>query len=266
MYETLELHADGPVATVTLNRPDVRNAFNARMIEELTQVFSALNTDPDIRVVVLQGKGKSFSAGADVNWMRASLDFTIEENRADALRMSDMFAAIDSIQKAVVARVHGAALGGGMGLLAVCDIVVAAESTVFGFTETKLGIVPAVISRFVFPKLGESWARALFLTGERFDSQMAHGIGLVHWTAPDGELDNVVRRKVDELLAAGPAATREAKALAAALASLDRSAVREFTADLIARLRTGEEGQEGLRAFLEKRPPWWVSDVSRRSP
>lgn len=241
---------------VALNRPDVRNAFNAQMISELTEAFSALSAS-DARVVLLRGNGPSFSAGADVTWMRQSLDFTAEENLEDARRMSDMFAAVDICRKPVLARVQGAALGGGMGLAAVADIVVAGSDAVFGFTETKLGIIPAVISRFVVPKIGESWARALFLTGERFGVELARHIGLVHWVAAPEDVDSLVEAKVDELLGAGPSATMEAKALIAASRGETSAGLRELTAQRISALRTSPEGQEGLAAFLERRPPSW---------
>lgn len=257
MDSTLEVTRDGAILQVALNRPQVRNAFNAGMIAELTETFTGLAQERDIRAVVLSGNGASFSAGADVSWMRASLEFSEQENVADAQRMSDMFHAINSFPAPVIARVHGAALGGGMGLIAVSDIVVAEEKTVFGFTETRLGIIPAVISRFVLPKIGESWARALFLTGERFDAQMARRIGLVHWIAPLGQSEEVINEKVGHLLQCGPQAVREAKALVAGVLERDRGELRDYTAERIAALRTGAEGQEGLRAFLEKRKAAW---------
>lgn len=260
MNEIVEVRADGPVVTVALNRPEVRNALNAEMGAALTTVFSDLAGRDGVRAVVLRGNGPCFCAGADVNWMRSSLDFTPDENLADALRLSDMLHTIDSAPMPVVARVHGAALGGGMGLLAVCDVVLAARDTVFGFTETKLGIIPAAISRFVLPKIGESWARALYLTGERFDAELAASIGLVHWVVEPADLDEVVERKVRELLSSGPRATREAKALVASLMSQDTASWRQYTAERIAELRASPEGQEGLRAFLEKRPAAWRAD------
>jgi methylglutaconyl-CoA hydratase len=234
----------------------VRNAFNAQMIFELTEAFSTLASS-DARVIQLSGLGPSFSAGADVTWMRESLGFTFEENLDDAHRMSDMFGAIDACPKPVVGRVHGAALGGGMGLLAVCDVVVADHGTVFGFTETRLGIIPAVISRFVLPKIGETWARALFTTGERFGTQMAQRIGLVHWVAPEGELDQLTDTKIEELLKAGPVAVQEAKSLIAAARGHGSTELREMTSRRIATLRTSPEGQEGLSAFLDRRKPAW---------
>jgi methylglutaconyl-CoA hydratase len=241
---------------VALNRPEVRNAFNPRMIGELTETFTSLSSS-EARLVILRGNGRSFSAGADVNWMRQSLHLSHEENLEDARRMSDMFAAIDSCRKPVVASVHGAALGGGMGLISVADIVVAASDSVFGFTEAKLGIIPAVISRFVLPKIGESWARALFLTGERFGVDVARQIGLVHWIAAESELDLTVAAKVNELLAAGPSSSEEAKSLIAAARGETDPAIREMTAQRIAALRASPEGQEGLGAFLDRREPSW---------
>jgi methylglutaconyl-CoA hydratase len=174
--------------------------------------------------------------------------------------MSDMFAAISEAPQPVIARVHGAALGGGMGLIAACDIAVAADNSVFGFTEVRLGIIPAVISRFVLPKLGSSWARALYATGERFSPDVAQRTGLVHWVVPEADLDAAVRSKVDEILQNGPQATRAAKALVAELEGADGTSMRAITADWIARLRTSEEGQEGLRAFLERRKPSWITE------
>lgn len=258
--QTIQLTVNGPVATVSLNRPEVRNAFNAQMIAELTETFQDLAQQDHLRAVVLEGKGASFSAGADANWMRASLDFSLEENCADAMRMSDMFGTIQALPAPVIARVHGAALGGGMGLLAACDIVVASEGTAFGFTETKLGIVPAVISRVVFAKIGPSWARALYITGERFGPEVARRIGLVHWVAPEGDLDATVQGRVRELLASGPGAVRAAKQLALALSDMAPEDVPAYTAGRIAELRASPEGQEGLRAFLEKRKPAWRDD------
>lgn len=264
MYETLQVAAEGPVLTVALDRPEVRNAFNERMIAELTALFGSLRDRADVRVVVLRGNGKSFSAGADIGWMRDSLDFSQEENVRDAERMSDMFHAINSLPKPVVARVHGAALGGGMGLIAVCDVVIAADDTIFGFTEAKLGIIPAVISPFVVPKIGESWARALFLTAERFPADAARQIGLVHWVVATEVLDGLVRQKVEDVLSSGPEAVREAKLLVDDVLACDPAQLRNLTARRIARLRTSTEGQEGLRAFLEKREAGW-RDAGGRS-
>lgn len=247
------------VATVTLNRPDVHNAFNAELISELTAAFDALGADDSVRAIILRGNGKSFCAGADVNWMRESLDLDESENVRDALRMSDMFAAIDGVPRAVIGRVHGAALGGGMGLLAVCDVVVASADTRFGFTEARLGIIPAVISRFVVPKIGSSWARRLFLTAERFGTERALEIGIIHDVVDERDLNAAVDDLVGEVLASGPNAVREAKELIAGLPDRPDAARRSFTAERIAAVRTSPEGQEGLRAFLEKRKPEWTN-------
>ncbi|MGH2409852.1 MAG: enoyl-CoA hydratase-related protein, partial [Chloroflexota bacterium] len=228
MPDTVRLQIDGPVARITLNRPEVRNAFNAEMIEELTAICAQLERREDVRVALLMGEGPSFSAGADAAWMRASLDFGEEENIADALRMSDMFAAINALPQAVIGRVHGAALGGGMGLIAVCDIVVSADDAVFGFTEVRLGIIPAVISRFVLPKIGSGWARALYLTGQRFGAEIAMRTGLVHWIAPVQELDKAIDERIADVLAGGPGATREAKRLIAGLDGLGDGALRDL--------------------------------------
>lgn len=255
--ETIEVSFDADLATVTLNRPEVHNAFNAQLIADLTRAFRSLSREAAVRAIVLTGAGKSFCAGADVNWMRESLDLTAQENTEDALRMSDMFAAIAEAPQAVIGRVHGAALGGGMGLIAVCDIVVAADTTRFGFTEGRLGIIPAVISRFVVPKIGPSWAGRLFLTAERFGADRAREIGLVHDVVPEEELDATIAGVVEAVRASGPNAVREAKALITGLLQRPPGERREFTAETIAAVRTSPEGQEGLKAFLEKRNPRW---------
>lgn len=257
MFQTIELRFEGPIASVILNRPEVRNAFDARMIAELTEVFTSLSAVNEVRAVVLSGAGPVFSGGADVSWMRDTLNFTMEQNIEDAERMSTMFATINRVTKPVIGQVHGAALGGGMGLLSVCDIVVAAEDATFGFTETKLGLIPAVISTYVLPKIGSSWARALFFTGERFDARLAQTIGLAHWVVPAGELDEAVDRRIRHLLSSGPSAVTEAKRLIFDMENSERQQRARLTAERIAGLRVSEEGQEGLRAFLEKRSPRW---------
>ena len=235
---------DGSVLRVTMARPERRNAFDAALIAELTDAFADVG---DARAVVLAGEGSSFSAGADVEWMRSSVELSYEENVADALRLRAMLDAIDSCPAPVVARVQGHALGGGVGVVACCDVVVAAPDAVFAFSEVKLGIVPAVISPFALAKIGAGAARRYFVTGERFDAATALRIGLVHELADD--LDAAVERVVGELLTAGPEAVRAAKELARAPLSAEETARR------IAAHRTSAEGQEGLRAFLEKRTP-----------
>lgn len=259
MTQHLRVDRDGPFARVTLARPEVRNAFNAALIEDLRTTFEALADEtPDaLRGVVLAGDGRTFCAGADVEWMRGAIGLSVEENERDAAAMQAMFAAVDACPVPVIARVQGAALGGGMGLLAVSDVVVATADATFGFTETKLGIIPAVISTFVLPKIGESQARALFATGQRFDAARAQRIGLVHEVVADeSALDGGVDRLLDELRVAGPTASRAAKALVRTIRETG-SAAGELTPGLIARQRTSAEGQEGLTAFLEKRPPAW---------
>ena len=256
---TLQRSMEGPVAHVRLNRPDVRNAFNAQLIAEVTAAFAELGQDPNVRAIVLSGEGKVFCGGADISWMRASLDLSYEENVADAKAMSDMFRAIDRCPKPVIGRIHGAALGGGAGLAAVCDIVIASSDAIFGFTEVKLGIIPAVISPFVLAKIGVSNARALFLTGERFEAKRALAIGLVHEVVIADTLDVCMERIVNELLTAGPSAVAAAKALVPLVRAASYEESRDLTAQAIARQRTTEEGQEGLRAFLERRKASWIA-------
>jgi methylglutaconyl-CoA hydratase len=236
----------GSVLRVTLARAERRNAFDAALIGELTEAFADVG---DARAVVLAGAGVDFCAGADIEWMRASIELSEEENVADALRLRALLQAIDHCPAPIVARVQGRAFGGGAGLVACADIAVAAEDAVFAFSETKLGIIPAVISPFVIAKIGASAARRYFLTGERFDAVTALRIGLVHEVTPD--VDGAVETVLAELLSGGPEAVRSAKRLL-----LDRPDAEE-TARRIAERRSSPEGQEGLLAFLEKRPPRW---------
>ena len=254
MAESIHLAVSDGIARVTLARPEVRNAFNAEVIEELHQAFTRITAADDVRAVVLAGEGKVFCGGADINWMRASLDLTFDANVGEAERMSDMFRAIDNCPKPVVGRIHGAALGGGAGLAAVCDIVISTDDAIFGFTEVKLGIIPAVISPFVLAKIGPSHARALFLTGERFDAHHAKAIALVHEVVSTGELDAAVERRLVELQTAGPTAVSAAKLLVRRVLDHSYDDSRAITTQAIARQRTTPEGQEGLRAFLERRP------------
>lgn len=257
-YQHLTIAYDGIAATVTLNRPDVHNAFNARLIVELHDAFTHLSADDGIRAVVLRGAGRSFSAGADLNWMRFNLDATHDENVTDALRMADMFRVIDTCPHPVIGRIHGAALGGGVGLTAVCDIAIAADDTRFGFTEARLGIAPAVISPFAVRKIGESHARALFLTAERFDAARALAIGLIHQVVPAIELDDAVSATLRNIGLSGPAGVQAAKRMAMTVTHIPDAEARELTANTIASLRVSDEGQEGIRAFLEKRSASWA--------
>ena len=244
MPENLRTERDGDVLRITFTRPDRRNAFDAALIAELAEAFVGVGR---ARAVVLAGDGPSFSAGADIDWMRSSVDLSYEENVADANALRAMLEAIDGCPAPVVARVQGHALGGGAGLVAAADIAIAEPDAVFAFSEVKLGIIPAVISPFALARIGPGNARRYFVTGERFDAETALRIGLVHVLADD--LDAEVERFVGELLRSGPEATRAAKRLAR-----ERPATGDELARLAAGMRSGTEGQEGLRAFLEKRP------------
>ncbi|HEY5339500.1 MAG TPA: enoyl-CoA hydratase-related protein [Candidatus Aquilonibacter sp.] len=250
---TIVISHDHGTARVTLARPEVRNAFNAEVVRDLRDAFVRLAGDPAVRAIVLAGEGKSFCGGADVQWMRGALALSYDENVADAEAMSDMFRAIDRCSKPVIGRIHGAALGGGAGLAAVCDVAIASDETIFGLTEVKLGIIPAVISPFVLAKIGQSNARALFLTGERFDAKRAQTIGLIHEVAAATALDAAVERILAELRTAGPSAVAAVKALIPAVVAASYDQTRGITAAAIAKQRTSDEGQEGLHAFLERR-------------
>lgn len=254
---TLDIHRDGLIERVMLNRPEVRNALNDELIDELAAWASSIRKAPDVRVVVLGGAGKTFSAGADVTWMSKAIAYSKEENLRDAERLSALFAALDRLPVPVIGRIQGAALGGGSGLAAVCDVVVADDQAVFGFTEVKLGILPAVISPFVIAKIGRSAARELFLTGARFGAARAREIGLVHAVVPLATLDEAVEGYIREFLTAGPHAIAAAKSLVADVAERTMDEARRLTARAIAERRVSPEGQEGLRAFLEKRKPRW---------
>ena len=256
-YEHLNVGHGDAVATVFLARPDARNALNAGLIGELTRCMEELAGDDGVRVVVLTGEGDFFCAGADVGYMRDTTGFSYEENMEDARRLAGMFRVVEECSMPVVARVRGAAIGGGIGLVAASDVAVAEEGTVFAFSEVRLGISPATIAPFVLRKIGSSHTRALFLTGERFDAQRAQAIGLVHEVADEGNLDAVVGEKVEGLLAGGPEALAATKALLRELRDAAPGEATEIMARRIAELRTGEEGQEGLGAFLEKREPTW---------
>lgn len=257
---------DGVVAHVILQRPEVHNAFDASVIAELRSAFGSLaREDPDAtRVVVLAGDGPSFCAGADITWMRAAMSLDIEGNEQDAMAMADMFETIDTCPVPVIARVHGAALGGGMGLCAVSDHVIAESGTRFGFTETRLGILPAVIAPFVVAKIGESHARALFPGGRRFDAIRAQRIGLVHEVVEGGAaLDAAVDVAIADVLAAGPVAARAAKAIVREVRGLGHGSAKWHTARVIARQRVSPEAREGFAAFDEQRRPAWAPDDER---
>jgi methylglutaconyl-CoA hydratase len=263
MADRLRIERSGPagtVARVTLARPQVRNAFDATLIAELRAAFTALAKEaPDqLRAVVLAGEGETFCAGADIDWMRAAMSLDVEGNEQDAMAMAEMFETIDTCPVPVIARVQGSALGGGMGLCAVADLVIAESGARFGFTETRLGILPAVISPFVIAKIGETHARALFPGGKRFDALRAQRIGLVHEVV-EGEpaLDLAVDAAIADILASGPTAVRAAKAIVREVRGLGHGSSKWHTARVIARQRTSPEAQEGFAAFAEKRRAGW---------
>ena len=257
-YEQLAARTEGPVTTISLARPEAHNALNGALIRELTQAFDELAESEGVRVVVLAGEGPSFCAGADVGYMRDTVDLSYEENLEDARRLAAMFRAVDECPKPVVAKVRGAAMGGGAGLVAAADVAVADEGARFAFSEVRLGIAPATIAPFVLRKIGASHARSLFLTGERFGAARAREIGLVHEAvSPDG-LDAAVEETVGRLLRGGPHAQAAAKGLLRQLETVEPMDAPGLMSRLISELRSGEEGQEGLAAFLEKRGPRWT--------
>lgn len=254
-YQHLLIEKQEQHAIIRLNRPELHNAFNEQLIAELTQAFRTLGVDDRIRIILLTAEGKSFCAGADLNWMGAMVNYSREQNVQDAGAMADMFEAIDTCPKPVIARVHGAAMGGGVGLVAACDLAFAVSEAVFAFSEVRLGIIPAVISPYVVRKIGCGHARALFLTGERFDAETAFRIGLLYRVLPAEELDAGIQETMKTLLRNGPKAMAAAKSLLREMGGHAAEEVRELTVQRIADLRVSPEGQEGIRAFLEKREP-----------
>jgi methylglutaconyl-CoA hydratase len=260
MTESLAVERQGPVGLITMNRPERHNAFDDALIAELTEALRSMEAEDGIRVIVLSGAGKSFSAGADLNWMKRMAGFSMDENRRDAMGLATLMRTLAHLRKPTLARVHGAAYGGGVGLVACCDIAVAAQSASFSLSEAKLGLIPAVISPYVVAAIGERAARRYFLTSERFEAAEAWRLGLVHELTADHEsLDDRVGEIVDALLACGPCAQREAKDLIRAVASRPvTSELIQDTADRIAKIRSSPEGREGVAAFLDKRKASWV--------
>ena len=253
-YKTLLVDDRDGVVTVTLNRPEVHNAFNDELIAEAVELFDGIARGA-ARAVVLRGSGANFCAGADLNWMSRMVHYTREENVRDSALLAKMFALINECPAPVVGRIQGAAIGGGTGLVAVCDVAIAARDVKFGLSEVKLGIIPAVISPYVIAKIGETHARALFLTGERFDAERALRIGLVHRVADD--VDAAVDETVKQLMTSGPEAVRECKKLIAHVAASDLAEAIPYTIEAISARRVSEEGQGGMSAFLKKeKPPW----------
>ena len=260
-YETVEVLRDGGVATLWMNRPEVHNAFNAQLIADLSAACRALDADPSVRVVVLAGRGKSFSAGADLNWMKAAGEAGETENFADAMKLAGMLRTLAEMSKPTIARVHGAALGGGMGLASACDICIAGERALFATSEVKFGIIPSAISPYVIRAIGERQAYRYFQTAERIDARRAAELGLAHEAVASDALDAKVKEVVDALLLGGPKSQSAAKELIRAVANRPLSdAVMEDTARRIASLRVTPEAREGLDAFLSKRPAAWVDN------
>jgi methylglutaconyl-CoA hydratase len=259
-YKTLNIEIRKRVARITLSRPDVRNAFNNVMISELAEVFQEINSRDDLRVVVLTGDGTTFCAGADLHWMRDVLDYTYEENLKDSKNLADMFHLMFTCPLPTIARVNGAAIGGGCGLVAVCDIVIASEKAVFSLSEVKLGLVPACISPYIIRRMGDKNCREYFLTGERLTAEKARAAGLVNEVVPENKLDEAVDLRVRQLLSSGPKALSWCKQLLLNTPSMPESKVGDYTAEVIAKLRMGDEGQEGMKAFFEKRKPRWYED------
>ncbi len=261
----LRLLREGPVSRVVLARPEVRNAFDDEMINELARVFMGFLTDEATRVVVLSGDGPTFCAGADIAWMRRAGSYSREENEADAEQMARMLRAIDTCPKPVIVLAHGAAIGGGVGLIAVADIALAAQGTVFSLAEVKLGILPSVISPYVLRAIGPRHARHLFLTGDRFDAAEAHRIGLVHAVVAAEEIEAACQRKIDSLLTSGPEAVAAAKRLIEGVVGKTPEEAMRIAVRTIAERRASAEGREGLTAFLEKRLPLWAVKRSERA-
>lgn len=259
-YQTIELEIDGRgVAALTLNRPDLHNAFNDVLIGELHDAVNGLSANKDAQAIILRGAGKSFSAGADLNWMKQAADYSLEENEADAMRLSDMLEALNAIPKPVVALIQGAAFGGGVGLAACADIAIAVRGAKFALTEVRLGLIPATIAPFVVAAIGQRQARRWFLTGERFGGETAREIGLIHEVVDDeAALQDRADEIIDALLAGGPDAVNAAKKLVFAVTGREVTRdLRQNTAERIAARRGSDEGREGISAFLEKREPKW---------
>jgi methylglutaconyl-CoA hydratase len=257
-YETVEVKSENMVAWVALNRPEVRNAFNEVMIEELIQVLDQIEKDDSVRVMVLTGNGKAFCAGADLNWMKKMKNFTYEENYQDALRLAELMYKIYNLPKPTIARVNGASIGGSNGLLAACDMAIASHRAEFSMSEVKIGLVPACIGPYLVKKVGESTCRELFLSGERISADQARALGLVNDVVTHVNLTKRVMERISNLLSSGPHALAVSKELLSTISEMPLTEARDHTAKVIAELRSGDEAQEGMTAFLEKRKPKWL--------
>ncbi|MCK5261012.1 MAG: enoyl-CoA hydratase/isomerase family protein [Thermoplasmatales archaeon] len=256
-YDTIEVSKQNDVATIYLNRPEVHNAMNESLMTELTDCFKELSDDNIVRIIVLTGKGKSFCAGADLNWMKSMVNYSKEDNIKDSRLLLDLFETIYSCPKPVIGRINGHAFGGGLGLIAVCDIAISVPGLKFAFSEANLGIISSVISTYVAPRVSLSNMRRLFVTAERFDTAVARGIGLIDFVVSPEEFDSKVEYYIEQLRFSGPIAMAEVKNLIKNLREMHIDKYKEFTVEKISELRISEEGQEGINAFLEKRKPRW---------
>lgn len=257
IYKTVQIAIEKNIARVYLNRPDVHNAFNNDLINDLYDAFERLNNENDVRVIILTGNGKSFCAGADLNWMKSVVNYSYEQNYEESLKLAKLMYLVFTHSKPVIARVNGSAIGGGVGLMSVCDILYANEEAKFGLSEVKLGLVPAAISPFVMSRIGEANSRELFITGERISTDYACKIGLINKCFPIEKLDEAINEKVKLILQNGPEAVRTVKEMIFKVTQVKFPEVQEYTARLIANLRLSPEAQEGMNAFLEKRKPKW---------
>ncbi len=257
VFETIECSFGEFLVTLTFNRPEIHNAFNDVMIEELLEAFTTIAKKKEVRAVVITGKGKSFCAGADLNWMKRVKDYSYEENLTESLRLAELFHTIYTLPVPTIAEVNGAAIGGGTGFVAVCDLAIASEKAKFSFSEVKLGLVPACISPYVVKKVGEGACREFFLTGERLTAEKAMKYGLVNQVVPPEQLDETVRKLTGQLLSSGPSALATCKKLLQKVPQMSLEDAKTYTAEVIASLRVSKEGQEGMISFLEKRKPKW---------
>lgn len=256
-YNTIEVSKQNGMVKISLNRPEVHNAMNESLMTELTNCFKELSNDNTVRTIILTGKGKSFCAGADLNWMKSMAKYSKEENIKDSRLLLDLYETIYNCPKPVIGRVNGHAFGGGLGLFAVCDIVIAVPDCKFAFSEVKLGIIPSVISNYIVRRVGLSNMRRLFITGERFNSDYAKEIGLIDFVVSENEIDEKIQKYVDMLRSSGPKAILEVKKLVDKCEKMDVDSYKEHTVEKISELRVSDEGQEGINAFLEKRKPKW---------
>lgn len=256
-YETIEIQKKKDITTIILNRPEVHNAMNEKLMKELTSCFKKLNIDNQIRIIILKGKGKSFSAGADLNWMKSMVKYSQKENMKDSKLLSDLYETIYNSPKPIIGYINGHAFGGGVGLIAVCDITIAPPDKKFAFSEVKLGIIPSVISTYIVKRIGISNMRRLFITGEKFNSQYAKQIGLIDYIVSEDEIDAEIQKNIDKLKTSNPNAIYEIKKLVEKYHDTDIKKYKEHTIKKISELRISEDGQEGIKAFLEKRKPKW---------